>query len=208
MITGFTAQGSGAGGDVRRTRGQNLRRILILFATRQGQTAKVARRIGGHLEAAGLDVALVDAADAEATGNIGIESYDRLVFGASMHAGGLEEELVRYVNANAAAISAKPRSLFIVLLSAATRDPELRVKWLADARAKMRRQLQVEFEDVEMVAGALTYSKYPLPLKWVMRRIARQAGEDTDMGRDYEYTNWAQVEQYAQRIAATVSGVD
>ncbi len=60
--------------------------------------------------------------------------------------------------------------------------------------------MEVSFDRVEMIAGALMYSKYPGPLKWVMRRIARQAGEDTDMSHDCEYTNWQQVADYARRL--------
>lgn len=176
-------------------------RILIIYATREGQTGKIAREIAGHLRQAGADVQLMDARDATPTAQVDIGFFDLLVFGASMHAGGLERELVDFVNARAAQISAKPRSFFLVLLSAATRDPELRNRSLADARAKMNAQLQVPFDDTEMIAGALRYSRYPLPLRWLMKRIAGKAGGDTDTSRDYEYTDWEQVEAYARRLA-------
>jgi menaquinone-dependent protoporphyrinogen oxidase len=45
------------------------------------------------------------------------------------------------------------------------------------------------------------YSKYSWPLKWLMKRIAKQAGEDTDTARDYEYTDWQQVAAYAMRLS-------
>ena len=32
--------------------------------------------------------------------------------------------------------------------------------------------------------------------------VARQAGEETDTGCDYEYTDWAQVDRYATRLSA------
>jgi menaquinone-dependent protoporphyrinogen oxidase len=34
-----------------------------------------------------------------------------------------------------------------------------------------------------------------------MRRIASEAGEETETSRDYEYTDWEQVERYAARLA-------
>jgi len=52
-------------------------------------------------------------------------AFDLLVFGASMHAGGLEQELVEFINRHKQKIESKPRPFFLVLLSAATRDPEL-----------------------------------------------------------------------------------
>lgn len=178
-----------------------MKRVLVLYATREGQTRKIAVRIAKHLQDLGTRVQLADAADTTQVSTLDLAKFDLLVFGASMHAGGLEEELVTYVNGHRQQIEAMPRSLFLVLLSAATKDAELRARWLADAAAKLNRQLRVRFEDIETIAGALTYSKYSLPLKWLMKRIARQAGEATDTSKDYEYTDWEQVETYAQRLA-------
>ena len=178
-----------------------MKRVLVLYATRQGQTEKVATRIATHMRAIGDDVLLLNASDVGTGAGIDLRRFDLLVFGASMHAGGLERELVDYMKRNRERIERHEKSLFLVLLSAATRDPALRSRWLADARNKLAEQLPVSFDDVEMIAGALTYSKYSLPLKWLMRRIAKQAGEGTDTSRDYEYTDWQQVERYAHRLS-------
>ena len=148
-----------------------MKRVLIIFATREGQTAKVAKRIFEYLSKADVVVQLLNAKDA--TRDIDLESFDLLVCGASMHAGGLESEMVDFINRNADQISMNNRSFFLVLLSAATKKPQLRQKWLSDARKKMQQQLTVGFDDCEMVAGALIYSKYSLPIRWVMKRIAK-----------------------------------
>lgn len=173
----------------------------MLYATREGQTAKVAKRIAERLAALGADVERISAADSDSVRGIDLSRFDLLVFGASMHAGGLERELVDFINGHDAEIAGKTTSFFVVLLSAATKDPELRSRWLADARQKMNEQLRIEFSDAEMIAGALAYSKYGLLLKWTMKRIAKRAGEETDTSRDYEYTDWQQVDRYAERLA-------
>ena len=174
--------------------------VLILYATREGQTEKVATQISKHLIKSGADVQLANAQDAATINKLDLSSFDLLVFGASMHAGGLEKELVEYINGNAVQIKRKARSFFLVLLSAATKDPSLRANWLVDAKRKMNEQLLVGFESTEMIAGALIYSKYTLPLKWIMKRIAMKAGEGTDTSKDDEYTDWKQVERYAQKL--------
>lgn len=117
-----------------------------------------------------------------------------------MHAGGLEQEIVQFINSREKEINESRRSLFLVLLSAATKDAAIRERSLKDARQKVNDQLRVTFDEMEMIAGALMYSKYSWPLKWLMKRIAKQAGEGTDTSRDYEYTDWQQVEQYAKRL--------
>ena len=175
-------------------------RILLVYATREGQTAKIAERLAELLRAKNREVDVIDAANSEQIAGVRLGDYGLLVFGASMHAGGLEREIVSLINQHKESLRGRPRSLFLVLLSAATQDPQLRAKWLADARQKMTAQLKVEFPDSEMLAGALRYSQYPLPQKWMMRRIARQAGVETDISQDYEYTNWEQVAGYAERL--------
>lgn len=175
-------------------------RILLLYATREGQTRKIARRIASLLREARQNVELICADDQEATAKLNLSDFDRLVFGASMHAGGLEQEIVQFINSREKEINESRRSLFLVLLSAATKDAAIRERSLKDARQKVNDQLRVTFDEMEMIAGALMYSKYSWPLKWLMKRIAKQAGEGTDTSRDYEYTDWQQVEQYAKRL--------
>ena len=177
------------------------RRVLVLFASREGQTEKIANRIARHLKEAGDEVCLVNAADTTTVADVDLDACDLLVFGASMHAGGLETELLQFVKANADPISAKPRSFFLVSLSAATRDPALKAEYLADAEEKMQKQLAVEFHDTEMIAGALAYSRYSRLVKWLMRKIAAKVGESTDSSHDHEYTDWHQVATYAERLA-------
>jgi menaquinone-dependent protoporphyrinogen oxidase len=174
---------------------------LLVYATREGQTRKVALRIAEVLNSQGQSVTAVDAAQPQDLAGLDLQAFGLLIFGASMHAGGLERELVQFVRQHRAAIEQHRRSLFVVLLSAATRDPVLRQTALGDARAKVTKQLGGTFADIEFIAGALTYSTYPAPLKWLMSRVARSAGGDTDTSTDHEYTDWQQVERYAQRLA-------
>ena len=39
----------------------------------------------------------------------------------------------------------------------------------------------------------------------MMRRAAKRAGGDTDVSRDYEYTDWALVEQFASEFADAIT---
>ena len=82
-------------------------------------------------------VQLANAQNRAATGKIDLDAFDLLVFGASMHAGGLEKDLVEFINGHKDQIEPKARSLFLVLLSAATKDPILRAESLKDAQTKM-----------------------------------------------------------------------
>lgn len=122
--------------------------VLLLYASREGQTRKVATRIASHLESSGLAVNLVDAADVAAVASIDPDADSLLIFGASLHVGGLERELTRYINANAQPIEKHARSFFLVSLSAATRDSAQREASLNEAREDVNRQISVAFDDI------------------------------------------------------------
>jgi len=52
-----------------------------------------------------------------------------------------------------------------------------------------------------MIAGAILYTRYNWFICWAMKRIARKEGGSTDTTRDHDYTDWAQVTAYAQRLS-------
>ena len=53
---------------------------------------------------------------------------------------------------------------------------------------------------VKPVAGALMYSRYNLLIRFVMKRIARQAGASTDTSRDHEFTDWAALDVFVESL--------
>jgi menaquinone-dependent protoporphyrinogen oxidase len=58
---------------------------------------------------------------------------------------------------------------------------------------------------IKVVAGALPYTRYGVLTRWIMKRIASDAGGDTDTSRDYEYTDWRDLRDFADRFATLVS---
>ena len=57
---------------------------------------------------------------------------------------------------------------------------------------------------VKPVAGALLYSKYNFFIRFIMKRIARKAGSDTDTTRDYDYTDWIGLDKFFDEFAAEI----
>ena len=47
-------------------------------------------------------------------------------------------------------------------------------------------------------AGGLAYRKYGFLKRWMMKRIARDAGADTDTSKDHEYTDWQAVDTFVK----------
>jgi len=172
-------------------------RILVIFGTTEGHTAKVAERLGGQLRLQGHATDVVEAGDGT---TINPDEYDAVIVAASVHAGAYQREVVRWVSAHAAALNRKPTAFASVCLGVLQHDPgvdrDLRAIVEAFFRSTGWRPLATA-----IVAGALQYTRYNFVKRWVMKRIARKAGGDTDTTRDYEYTDWADLQSFADRFS-------
>ena len=183
-------------------------RMLIVFSSSHGQTARIAERIRIVLRAAGHDV---DERSAGASGiAAAIRDSDAVILGGSVHRGEHSRALEKIARDNAAAISARPNAFFSVSLSAAGTP-----KQVEEARRCVDRftaRTGWHPAGVALFAGALPYSKYNPVLRFVMRLIVRMAHGDTDTSRDYDYTDWTEVERFASefgsRLAAYPAAAD
>jgi menaquinone-dependent protoporphyrinogen oxidase len=178
------------------------RRILIVYGTSYGQTEKIARRIRTLLEWRGHEVTLANAA--EAMPALPLDWYDGIVVGSSIIARGHQKSIDRFARTNARLLNSAPSAFFSVSASAASSNPVeraaaerlrdeflARVGWHPRARAS--------------IAGAVNYTRYNFLLRWYVKWASRQGGGSTDTSRDHEYTDWAQVERFAEEISELVT---
>jgi menaquinone-dependent protoporphyrinogen oxidase len=54
------------------------------------------------------------------------------------------------------------------------------------------------------IAGALPYTRYGPLKRFVMKRIVKNMGGPTDTSRDYEFTNFAAVDDCVRRFVASL----
>lgn len=172
--------------------------ILIVFATREGQSEKIARRLAATVGGLGERV---DVANADEKHRIEVSRFDAVIVVAPVHIGKYPASIVRFVHAAAAELAVRPSAFCSVSLAVASRT--------TDGRAETRPIVEKFLKGagwqparVEMFAGALKYSVYGWLTKLIMRRIAKAAGGDTDTSKDYEYTDWAAVDRFAREFAA------
>jgi menaquinone-dependent protoporphyrinogen oxidase len=167
-------------------------RILVLYGTTEGHTAKIAQALAGTLRREGHTVDVV-AATAAAPDPA---DYAGIVVTASVHGGRYQKSVQQWVRSHAARLTGRPTAFVSVSLGVLQREPRVQ----QEVAAIVNRFLAATGWTPTLtmsVAGALAYSKYHWIKRWVMRRIARAAGGDTDVSRDYEYTDWQQVEALA-----------
>ena len=176
-------------------------KILVLYGTTEGHTAAIATSIGQTLTTLGFEVNVVRAGSVDPRPS----AFDGVIVAASLHAGRYQKAVGRWIRAHCAELGAKPTAFVSVSLAVASRRPQA----IADVNAIITRFVQeIGWKPTvtKAVAGALLYTKYNLFIRWLMKRMAAAEGGDTDTSRDYDYTDWNDLRDFAgefgRRVAA------
>lgn len=178
-----------------------MNRILVLFGTSDGQTQKIADAIGDAMRAGGLDVDVI-----EAGGSVDPDpvQYAAVIVAASIRAGRYQKPVGEWVRAHLDQLNRMPSAFVSVCLAMLSKNEAGRRE--ADEYPKrFLEALHWHPTTVKSVAGALLYTQYNFFVRWVMKRIVAKAGGDTDTSRDYEYTDWKDVRDFATEFGGRVA---
>lgn len=162
-------------------------KILVLYATTDGQTRKIARHVADGLADKGHGVELLEARDGE---GLELARFDRAILAGSLHAGGYQAALASFARSHAAALNDMPTLFLAVSLSAAGDDAE---DWAGLRKCLDEFHSETGWTPTRSahVAGAFRFSEYGFFRAWVMKRIAAQKDASVDPHQDREYTDWA-----------------
>jgi menaquinone-dependent protoporphyrinogen oxidase len=181
---------------------RNDARVLILYGSRYGQTAKIAQRLAGMLRDCGHVVTVIDAAHPPR--DLTLDDVDGIVVGSSILFGRYASAVRKFVRQHIGTLNSKPSGFFSV--SGAEASPIESARWTARRTLdQFLRATGWHPTHTASLAGAYMFSRYPFPLRWVMRRIAEH---NETAGADHEYTDWHQVAQFAERVAEAVDEHD
>lgn len=166
-------------------------KILIVYASTEGQTRKIARFCADELVAQGHSVELMGVADADAPD---ISRFGAVLLAGSVHVGKVQEPLHHFAETHAEAMNALPGMFIQVSLAAAGNDPQEH-RDLARIAADFCDSAGWRPLVVQQVAGAFRFTDYDFFKSWAMRFIAAQKGETVDPKADKEYTDWAELKK-------------
>lgn len=168
-------------------------KLLVWYATHEGQTRKILERMvslypGYDVEWCRLDV----------EPRAALSMYDKVLVGASIRYGHFPKVLDLQVQRHAAELATCHAAFIGVCLTA--RKPEksephtnLYVrKWLA------RSPWQPEY--CAVFAGALRYSRYRWWQSLIIQFIMLLTGGSTDKMKDIEFTDWQRVDGFAKHF--------
>ncbi len=161
-------------------------KLLIDYATTDGQTRKVARFCADRIAASGHTVELLNVEDAE---GLDLTRFEGAILAGSLHAGGFQKPLAAFAKAQAEGLAKLPTLFLPVSLSAAGDDPE---DWAGLKTCVERFLAEAAWVpgQVTHVAGAFRFTQYDFFRSWAMKRIADAKGEVVDTHADKEYTDW------------------
>lgn len=176
-------------------------RVLICYASTEGQTRKICRFCTDQLFALGHSVEMLPAADAD---DLDLATFDAAILAGSVHVGRIQDALAAFAAAHAPALNGVPTLFLQVSLAAAGNDE----KELADLDRIAR-----EFSSatkwqpgaIHHVAGAFRFTEYDFFKSWAMRWIASQKGQTVDPHGDTEYTDWEALAALMRDWAGTVA---
>ena len=179
-------------------------KVLIVYGTTEGQTAKIAnfvanRLILQHHEAVTTNIALgIEVADPA--------GFDAILVAASIHAGHYQRGVIEYIQKNLGAIVTRRNAFLSVSLAAAGHDPEDQAG-LEHCVALFCKETGWTPGHIHHVAGAFRYTQYDFLKRWAMKYIAYRKGAPTDTSRDYELTDWEDVGRFVDTFTATAPRV-
>lgn len=175
--------------------------VPVFYATTDGQTRRIAEQIASTLREQGLVSEARDVSGAMTA--VDWVNVAGVVLGAPIYAGRHQKAAVDFAKSEARHLSVRPSAFFSVSLSAGSRSP---------AEVDAARALAKSFVAaagwqplrLACFAGKLAYTRYGFFKRQVMRFIAWREGAPTDARRDYEFTDWTAVRQFALDVARDV----
>jgi menaquinone-dependent protoporphyrinogen oxidase len=175
-------------------------RILVVYATTDGHTAKVADVIADTLRAHGVGVEVHQSGGTDCRP----DDYDGVIVAAPVRGGRYQKSVRRWVRAHAGALNGTTTAFVSVCLGVLQRDPAVD-RTLETIMNGFLAETGWKPLITKVVAGALPYTRYNWLIRRVMKRIAAKAGGDTDTTRDYEYTNWPDLRRFTEQFGLLVA---
>jgi menaquinone-dependent protoporphyrinogen oxidase len=169
-----------------------MQQTLIIYSTTDGQTQRICERITQASDKAKL-VSMAQAAEET------LADYDQIVIGASIRYGKHQPAVYKFIEKNRALLDEKKTAFFSVNVVA--RKPE---KNTPDTNPYIQKFLELSGwapDILAVFAGKINYPKYGFLDKHMIRLIMYMTKGPTDTSQTYEFTDWAKVDGFAEKLA-------
>lgn len=169
---------------------------LIIYSTVDGQTQAICQRIKEVNTQMGDEVTLLSLTEATTTT---LNDYDKILIGASIRYGKHRAELYQFIDDNNALLSSKISGFFSVNVVA--RKPEKNTPKTNPYMVKFLTLSSWKPQVLGVFAGKIDYPKYGFFDRFMIRLIMKMTKGPTDIKGTFEFTDWEQVTNFAEKFA-------
>jgi menaquinone-dependent protoporphyrinogen oxidase len=180
-------------------------KILILHASSEGQTRKIATFLADRLRGRACDVTLVDIAARQT--DLRATDFDAAILAGRVHAGTFPRKLERFAREQAAVLSAMP-SAFVPVSMMAARSDEVSRKAASHYVHRFLEKTGWTPQAVQQTAGARRYSQHGRLTGWILRAVDKWAGFPGDTSRDHEWTDWPALAAFADAFLSACNAAE
>jgi menaquinone-dependent protoporphyrinogen oxidase len=176
-------------------------KILVVYGTTEGQTRKIARFVADRLREKGEEVSLIDSTEIAESLDVG--SFDAVIAAGSLHNGRHQTSLFQFVRDHRSVLQSIPGAFVSVSLSMASDDREDHLD-AAECASSFLDVAGWKPTVTHLVAGALRYTQYDFFKGWILKTIAGAKGASTDISKDHEFTDWADLEAFTDAFLGAI----
>lgn len=175
-------------------------RTLIIYASEQGHTDRIARRISKCVSKFGFPSDLVNVVEQRAE-RIVFDAYDAIVIGSPVHNGHYDSCIRACIHRNRTILSEVPTAFFSVRLGIVEQDEDRgEDRGLTEFLQKLRWEPSAKVS----FAGALRYSPIMSLEQRLMCWVLKQPNSEAHRRSQQQQTNWDTVDAFATQFAAFV----
>lgn len=175
------------------------RSILVLYMSRGGHTARIARALCAGIAEAGARGERMDLVEATREG-VDWAAHAAVVVGAPVLYGTYDRSVFEFVARHRAQLEGRPNVFFNVSLVA-----RLPAKATVEGNRYMQKFLQLSPwrpQELKVFAGKVDYPSWPWHERLMIQLIMKFTQGPTDPRSVIDYTDWEDVAAYGRRLAA------
>lgn len=174
-------------------------RFLIAYASREGQTERIARHIADRLGTGGHDTLLLNIGSGAS--EAGIETCQAAIIAGSVHLGRHEPAMAGFLMRHGPLLRRVPSAFVCVSLSAASRDPA-DLAAVDEITSSFLYEAGWQPDVIEHAAGAVRDSRLGLFDRFTVQAVMMEKEIPADGSGETELTDWARLDRFVTAFAA------
>ena len=175
-------------------KGFQIKKIIILYSTTDNYTIKICNKIKDLIQEKDNSVTLLSI-DSE---KIELNQFDKIIIGASIRYGKHNKNVYEFIKNNQEVLEDKVNAFFSVNIVA--RKPNKNTPETNPYLINFLKQISWKPKHLAVFGGKLDYQKYGIFDRKMIRFIMWLTKGDTDPKSVIEYTNWEEVDRFANLI--------